>query len=78
MKESNPDLPIASLDPFYPAFRSLGPRSAASQILDVEVAAGRGASRLVRSLSWQRSGAAFGHDRTIHAFKTSSKCEVGG
>jgi hypothetical protein len=78
MKESNPDFAIPSLDPFHPTFRNLGPWTAASQFLDVEVATGRGASRLVRSLSWQRSGAAFGHDRTIHAFKIWSKREVGG
>jgi hypothetical protein len=47
MKESNLGFPIAALDPFHPAFRSLGPWSGAPQILDVEVAARRSATRLV-------------------------------
>jgi len=35
MKESDPDLAVISLDPFHPAFRTLGPWSAASQIPEV-------------------------------------------
>jgi hypothetical protein len=48
------------------------------QILDVEVAAGRGASRIIESLCWSlRSGPAFGHDRTIHVFLIGKR-QVGG
>ena len=78
MKESNPDLPVISLDSFHPVFLTLDPWSSASQILEVQGPAGRGFLRLVGSLSWERSSPALAHDRTKHAFKSSSKREVGG